>query len=45
MGIKTAFDKTREKSKLRNNSTVFEELEVSIVDLMVANAVLLATRI
>jgi hypothetical protein len=30
--------------ELRNNSTVFEELEVSIVDLMVANAVLLATR-
>jgi hypothetical protein len=29
---------------LRNNHTVFEELEVSIVDLMVANAVLLATR-
>jgi len=27
--------------KLRNNSTVFEELEVSIVDLTVANAVLL----
>jgi hypothetical protein len=45
MGIKTAFDKTREKSELRNNSTVFEEMEVSIVDLMVANAVLLATRI
>jgi hypothetical protein len=33
MGIKTAFDKTREKSELRINSTVFEELEVSIVDL------------
>ena len=31
-------------ANLRNNSTVFEELEVSIVDLMVANAVLLATR-
>ena len=31
--------------KLRNNNTVFEELEVSVVDLMVANAVLLATRI
>jgi len=30
--------------KLRNNNTVFEELEVSIVDLMVANAVLLATQ-
>jgi len=30
--------------ELRNNSTVFEEMEVSIVDLMVANAVLLATR-
>ena len=30
--------------KLRNNSTVFEELEVSVVDLTVANAVLLATR-
>jgi hypothetical protein len=30
--------------KNRNNSTVFEELEVSIVDLTVANAVLLATR-
>ena len=30
--------------KLRNNSTVFEELSVSIVDLTVANAVLLATR-
>ena len=29
---------------LRNNSTVFEELEMSIVDLTVANAVLLATR-
>jgi hypothetical protein len=29
---------------LRNNSTVLEELEVSIVDLTVANAVLLATR-
>jgi len=29
---------------LRNNSTVFEELEVSIVDLTVANAVLLATH-
>ena len=29
---------------LRNNSTVFEELEVSFVDLTVANAVLLATR-
>jgi hypothetical protein len=29
---------------LRNNSTVFEVLEVSIVDLTVANAVLLATR-
>ena len=29
---------------LRNNSTVYEELEVSIVDLMVANAVLLATQ-
>jgi hypothetical protein len=28
---------------LRNNSTVFEELEVSIVDLTVANAVLLTT--
>jgi len=28
-----------------NNSTVFEELEVSLVDLTVANAVLLATRI
>jgi hypothetical protein len=32
------------KVHLRNNSTVFEELEVSIVDLTVANAVLLATR-
>jgi hypothetical protein len=32
------------KHELRNNSTVFEELEVSIVDLTVANAVLLATR-
>jgi hypothetical protein len=30
--------------QLRNNSTVFEELSVSIVDLMVANAGLLATR-
>ena len=30
--------------KLKNNSTVFEEFEVSIVDLMVANAVLLATQ-
>jgi hypothetical protein len=28
---------------LRNNSTVFEELEVLIVDLMVSNVVLLAT--
>ena len=32
------------KQELRNNSTVFEELEVSIVDLAVGNAVLLATR-
>ena len=30
--------------QLRNNSTVFEELEVSIVDLTVANAVSLATQ-
>ena len=30
--------------KNRNNSTVLEELKVSIVDLTVANAVLLATR-
>jgi hypothetical protein len=30
--------------KLRNNNTVFEKLEVSVVDSMVANAVLLATR-
>jgi hypothetical protein len=30
--------------KSRNNSTVFEELKVSIVDLTVANAVLLTTR-
>jgi hypothetical protein len=30
--------------KIRNNSTVFEELGVSIADLMVANAVLLETR-
>ena len=30
--------------QLRNNSTVFEELEVSIVDLTVVNAVLLATQ-
>jgi replicative DNA helicase len=29
---------------LRNNSTVFEELEVSIVDFTVANAILLAMR-
>ena len=29
---------------LMNNSTVFDELEVSIVDLKVANAVLLVTR-
>jgi hypothetical protein len=29
--------------KNRKNSTVFEELEVSIVDLTVANAILLAT--
>jgi hypothetical protein len=29
---------------LGNNNTVFEELEVSNVDLMVANTVLLATR-
>jgi hypothetical protein len=28
----------------KNNGTVFEELEMSIVDLTVANAVLLATR-
>ena len=33
-----------EFQKNRNNSTVIEELEVSIVDLMVANAVLLAAR-
>jgi hypothetical protein len=32
------------KHELRNNSTVLEELSVSIVDLTVANAVLLATR-
>jgi hypothetical protein len=32
------------KIHLRNNSTVFEELEVSIVALTVANTVLLATR-
>jgi hypothetical protein len=32
------------ETHLRNNSTVFEELEVSIVDLTVANAVLLVTR-
>jgi hypothetical protein len=32
------------KIHLRNNSTVFEELEVSIVALKVANTVLLATR-
>ena len=30
--------------QLRNNSIVFEELEVSIVDLTVANAVLLVMR-
>ena len=30
--------------KNRNNSTVLEELKVSIVDLTVANAVLLATQ-
>jgi hypothetical protein len=30
--------------ELRNNRTVFEELEVSIVDLTVTNVVLLATR-
>ena len=30
---------------LRNNSTVFKELEVSIVDLTVANAVLQAMRL
>jgi len=29
--------------KLRNNTTLFEELSVSIVDLTAANAVLLAT--
>jgi hypothetical protein len=29
---------------LRNNNTVFEELELSVVDLTVANAVLLAKR-
>ena len=29
---------------LRNNSTVFKELEVSVVDFTVANAVLLVTR-
>ena len=31
-------------SYLRNNNPVFEELEVSIVDLTVANTVLLSTR-
>jgi hypothetical protein len=30
--------------KIRINRTVFEELAVSIVDLKVANAVILATR-
>jgi hypothetical protein len=30
---------------LRNNNTVFEELELSVVDLTVANAVLLAIRL
>jgi len=34
----------KEMVYLRSNSTVFEELEVSIVNLTVANAVLLATR-
>ena len=38
------FNSIWRKHELRNNSTVFEELEVSIVDLTVANAVLLATR-
>ena len=33
------------KQYLGNNSTVFEELEVSIVDLMVPNAVLLPTTL
>jgi hypothetical protein len=32
------------RGQLRNISTIFEELEVSIVDLTVANAVLLATQ-
>jgi hypothetical protein len=32
------------QGQLRNISTIFEELEVSIVDLTVANAVLLATQ-
>ena len=31
-------------SILRNNSTVFEEMEVSIVDLTVSNTALLATQ-
>ena len=35
---------TNKFHKLRNNSNVFEELSVSIVDLTVANVVLLATR-
>ena len=39
--MKTSSLKCKE---LRNNSTVLEELEVSIVDLTVANAVFLATR-
>ena len=34
----------KDSTELKNNSTVFEELEVSLVDLTVANAVLLATR-
>ena len=35
---------SKKNPELRNNSTVFEKLEVSIVDLTIANAVLLATR-
>ena len=45
VGLQPEFAYRISVNQLRNNSTVFEELEVSIVDLMVANAVLLATDI
>jgi hypothetical protein len=45
VGLQPEFAYRISVNQLRNNSTVFEEWEVSIVDLMVANAVLLATDI